>query len=688
MTTPRFSLQQLVGNIKFVGTLAVLVLAISTVALSKTPETGAFLASGLRNIRMGVGTDEWQPPKAPQILGFGLVAEVDGELTSCGKVTDTSTVSLHWQDADEQVTQVESFWVGTVAEPEQTQVAAGEFVTNLTLQEGINAFVVTAVDERGELSQPAESCRITLDTVSPEVTILQPTVSRAGQDVEIEAAITENNLDAATIMITNEAGEVVSAGEMTTTESSTDSAESTHTIATNWQAQTVASGTYQIKVVAKDQANHQAEQTIEIIIDHQAPTSALTMKAAGQGSAGQSATNQDTNLLKNPGLEAGLTDWEIQGDVQLSGLSGSATKPWEGSLVGVLGRSNNSDQVSFLSQDLSAVAGQVKTIGFWYYLNPVAAGAVNTTPTEGMAVFAGEQMVYQQKLSANDAQVGWQYLELDVAAAADPSVTIAYYHDNDSSTGGELYLDGFSVNRSLEIKDITFEVTAQNSTQTVDASDQATAFVAYTTAGNEVITSQPNSLSVTLPTMPDDKQIKYWAVDSVGNREQIRTATVPTITKVSVTANTDQPSNPTDQPSSDVPASDSATPAFSATLQDLGDYQFKLNLENADANDVVDFTIIYRHSDAPENVSAESGVQEAVQGQVTVGNNATEASVDGLYFGTCSSTAGEVCTPHLNVHDILVQLLVTGSNASTAEYEVRYPGLWTTTISENNNASI
>lgn len=694
----RFSLQQLVGNIKFIGTLVVLVLAISLVALRQTPETGAFLASGLRNIRMGVGTDQWQPPMAPQVLGFAVVAEgVESdqsnsdqndqdapELLTCGSVIDAATVELHWQDAENQVTPVESFWVGMAAEPKQTQVSAEQFRAPVILQEGVNEFVVTAVDARDESSQPTE-CRITLDTVAPVVELVKPNAVRANQAVEIEAKITELNTADASIEITNEAGEAVIAGEMVladpsdTTSTTADSTENTQTISTVWSTESMADGSYTIKVLAKDKAGNQAEKVTSIIIDHQAPESTITMNVPGAHDAG---------LFKNAGLEAGLTDWTTQGDVSISGLSGSATKPKEGALSAVLGRSNQNDQVSFLSQDLSAVTGQVKTVGFWYYLNPVAAGAPSATPTEGMSVFVDEEMVHQEWLGTSAQTAAWRYLEIDVAAAADPSITIAYYHDNDSTTGGELYVDSFAVNQPLELKNITVDVTAKNSTQAVDAGDHATAFIAYTLSGNEVVTSQLSTVSLPLTTMPDDQQIRYWAVDSVGNREQAKTTFVPTITKVAAKANAGQPSDQNDDPSDDQPATDSGTPAFSATLNDLGDYRFKLNLENAKPNDQVDFTVVYRHGGDQNDTSAQSGIQEAVQGQVLVGSSATTATADGLYFGTCSSTVGEVCTPHLNVRDILVELLVTGTDATTTEYEVRYPGMWTTTLTENNNANI
>jgi len=88
-------------------------------------------------------------------------------------------------------------------------------------------------------------------------------------------------------------------------------------------------------------------------------------------------------------------------------------------------------------------------------------------------------------------------------------------------------------------------------------------------------------------------------------------------------------------------------------LSSSGENYLKFALIDAQYFDTADYSVLYSRFDE------ESGQQllDALKGQLTLNHQSSQVK-EGIYLGTCSSSEGLVCTPHLNVTDISIEVLL------------------------------
>ena len=643
---PKLQLKNIFSNAKLVITFLVLLGGLATILLQDTERTAAFLSASLKDIGMGVGTDTWQPPQQPQILGV---------TTNCDLVTSEESVTLSWQQPESDTAGIEKYFIGTADNPYFIELNGAVFTTQLSLAEGSSEFQVRAVDDRGKESQPSTVCTVVKDSINPSIELVSPSTNLISDSVAITADVEDSNLEEVKIVVSNDQNQVVS--QSTGTE-------------LNWDVSSLESGEYLISVAATDKAGHVASLEKSITLDLDKPVANIAMNVP----------QLEDTLITNGGFEDGVENWTMQGSFEISGLNSVAAQPNQGVLAAVLGSENQVNQVSLLSTDLNTAtfnttenaaavnnaAQPIETISFWYYLDPTQAVA----ETEGMMVFVGDELVFEDWLTQD--QPVWKYVQADVSDIADKSITVAYYHDEDQTTGGQLYLDGFVANQTFALEDIGFDVSVS------DNRKQATAFVSYTVDGQEVVISTQSQTSFTLSQAPDNAVLTYWAEDEAGNVADQRQLFVPIISQAAF--ETEQTDDLLQAQATD---GEESSTGLAAELLDTGDYSFELVITNLDHPSQGEYTIVYSHGD-----DAQAGsIQEAIQGEFQTGEaeiTASTVTVSDLYFGTCSS-AGEQCSPHQNVRDIMVVVRVIDQAGQTTEYQFEYAGNWVTAISNPTN---
>lgn len=647
----------ILNGFKTLALITVIALSAVVYVTSQTDRTAAFLSTRLDNIKMGVGAGEWMPPEAPQLLTFsvdGSDESIEPETLGCDSVTRQSAVTLSWSPAEVDKGTVKTYFVGSQEDPYAYELDGKTTELNLELAEGTQSYQVIAADNKQTESAPSERCAITLDTVAPEVSFTQPSTQVLGDEVSFELSIDESSELSATELsiIDAETEEVVATADLETT-TENDSTSYTYL----WDSSQQQSGQYVATATVTDAAGNTTTADTSFELDLDAPTSTLSMDVPVSTTSG---------LITNGSFESGLTGWQVEGEISLSGLSQTGTQPQQGSVAAVLGGDAQQNQVTVLSQDLATVTEQVGSIGFWYYLDPVS------NPNEladGMMVFIGEEMVYEDWFSSEQT-VGWKYVSIDTTSTADASISVAYYQDGNESTTGELYLDAFATNQDFSINDISL---------TLEANDQvsdATVVVEYRV--DQVVThlEEQNSLTFQLDTTPDDQLLTYWSYDAVENAENAQTFYLPILTDVTVGGPVEPSPSVTPSPSPLVTPTPSPSPQAtdsgqldpSARIEDQGNNAFTLILENFPQPSEGEYTVVYSHGNGEL-------IQEAVQGTYQVAEGEDLVTVDDLYFGTCSSTAGTVCSPHLNVQDILVEILNI-SQEGRDQYQFSFPGLW------------
>ena len=369
--------------------------------LDQLKATGAFVKVSLPNIKMGVETDEWSPPLAPEILGFTKIEQI-GDITdvsgtdptaaplnnfiACGGATNSGLVTLQWQTTTETTEpNLTGYFVGTAAESHLFQVDAATTSQDLQLAVGVHTIQVVTVNDRNQESEVA-TCDLMVDDVTPNLALnLQPDQLVAG-DFEIVATATEAKLSHYQITIKDFSGQIVLQGSElvepigaspTPADQSPDvAAQSPAEFKLNWSTVNFPEAKFTVEATATDLAGNAGQVTQTVQLDNIAPVSNFTMTIA--------APNEAQTHLTNSSFENDFLAWESQGEVRSATIDDAEIKPIAGQKMMVLGGGTSGqpqiNSISLISQDLQNVdnladsttnsnsANQVQTIGFWYNL--------------------------------------------------------------------------------------------------------------------------------------------------------------------------------------------------------------------------------------------------------------------------------------------------------------------------------
>jgi hypothetical protein len=213
-----------------------------------------------------------------------ITAPVDGLYTNIVQVTVSGTVN-------EEVTSVTVNGTSATLNAGSTPVANTTFTTTLTLVEGINSIVVTAVDKAGNTG--TATINVTLDTIAPQIAVIGPAdgallnngqITFGGSAAEPVTQVTVNGI----------AAQAGSNGGYTL-------------------PVTLVEGSNTLIVTATDRAGNRSTSTITVNLDSIAPSAPLLnpivtpTRFATTTVSGQAEANSTVKLFNNGVLIATLT---------------------------------------------------------------------------------------------------------------------------------------------------------------------------------------------------------------------------------------------------------------------------------------------------------------------------------------------------------------------------------------------
>jgi hypothetical protein len=675
-------------SISIAKIVGLLLLVVSFVGMGSKgfSSTSAFLRAVLEGPSVPVEPGDWTPPTVPQGLQVAVGHEDGGQILSCGDYTNSSQVKITWNANDED--DFDHYMLLIDDGSVQVNVDDSTQYFDSFTDETTRSYSLIAVDAEGLESPAGESCLISYDVSGPEVS-LHTSVNENGvaaDGIKLSAGLSDSNLLSYEFSGVNSVGDEVSGlPELTEAEQNELSAE------VSWDSNAYDDGVYSFKVEAVDAAGNTSQATAQVILDNTAPESAVSVTLQHASSA--------ESVIANSSFESGLDGWNAQGDVTFGTETdqyGVKVNPVDGSKMAGFGVNNSaSSDVSVISQTLDGESTtDVNSIGFWYNM---VAGDIDDN--SGLMVFVGEEMVYQvwaddlAEIETTDIdEDGWKYLVLDVSAVADKSISFTYYRDNSVVNNSVIFIDQVTTNPAAINADSELTITAS------DANTVSQAHYAYTLNGSEKTGAGENPLTFKTENRPDDGKVRYWAVDEVGNTETAKVITlaeeqVETIDVAAIVENNqevDEVAEETEQEtaSSSASTTDEVTEDAeqvlipSATLSQGSDNNIQILLENLTDLIRAEYTLIYSHS-----VEADSDeIQEAVLSGFDIPEDAETATQD-IYLGTCSSSAGTVCVPHLNITAGSLELELSNSAGDLIQLQTVFDGVWVNPVSEQEESN-
>lgn len=655
MSSPRRAIAQAVFK---VSGLVLMVGAVIGMASGGYSKTGAFLNAALEGSSIPVEPGNWTPPMVPRdlkVLSFSLEADpANAQELSCNAVTAADGVKLVWLANDEEDLSHYMLSIQEDGAEEVTQIridkASTEFDDTVEITDGASSvtklYSLVAVDTEELESPVSDTCQITFDRTSPEVSLSTSASSESfvSGNVEIVAELSDSNLFAYELQLLDAASQEVSdfGGSVEVAADST-AATINHTLET----QELEDGNYSLKIIARDTAQNESLAEMSLIVDNTAPESSIT-----------AATNyfdhQEENVQNNS-FEQGLDTWQTSGEVAAvttqSGFSTDVVPQLGSSMALLQNTSEETGSVSVISQDFIG-SDAISSLGFWYYFDVNEAAPDSTS---SMMVFVGDDLVYEFWASELQTDVsGWQYLLLDVSAVEVPSVSISYFSTQPNQS--QLFVDQVMTNPPSLTFDTELTVVAQ------DADEQIVSYAEYQVSGDRRQVEGASPLSFQLEAYPDGGLIEYWSADRAGNVEAKKSLIVVQPNQETVAV--EEPATPDVTPDSEV-----VTPVLS--LLQVENNSIQLSFSNMKSNDAIEYNLVYSH--AADEVS--ESVQEAVLNSLVIDPSATDAQQT-VYLGTCSEAEGVVCVPHLFVTELEVVATVTEDTGTVYQLTENYSAEW------------
>jgi hypothetical protein len=618
----RVNLSKLLGAVPspFIALSLVVVTVAATLNLSSAFSTYVSLAS----VGTSVGqAGDWVAPTVRyQITAgsrtndqFRIDYQVVDEITALQQldvylksVSVDATALEAWENAAQVTDFVTTEASGTI-DVDVTSFADGEYLV-----------AVIATDQEGNTTAfPDEVAQVvTVDTIAPNTPVVSnPTTGgyMTAQDSFVWSEVVPDS-DQETIAYQLS---VTTAGETR----SFDSADAR----IGFDAVQPTNGDHSLNVLACDDVGNCSNPSRETVftVDTVAPTSAARLV--------NNLTFSGANQIANGSFSDGLQNWETRGSLAVieTDLPGNETA--------ALSLRPTNDQPALASTTVAS--SSANQVGFWYRFNQVGE---NTDAS--LLVFADETQVLERWSNQADSSE-WQYLQVDTAGVAMADVTFA----SSGSNGQSVEITGVTTAPAQVVDNPVVTISAED--------DQSTPqlFARYMLNQQQISLSYAASMTFTIAGIPDNGVVEYWAVDAAGNQEavgqlRIARAEIETVTASEETETVeaaDQTAETAPSPSvspSPSPATDEPTIELTVEENDV-----QIEILNAVEYVQADYLLTYEHT-----LESLETIQEALQGSTQI--DADSVTISDLYLGTCSDTDGVVCTPHLSVANILLEITV------------------------------
>lgn len=212
----------------------------------------------------------------------------------------------------------------------------------------------------------------------------------------------------------------------------------------------------------------------------------------------------------NGGFESGLTNWETEGEVNITAADDFVT-PYDGTKMARIGHTDDNGNEIWENKLTQQIQSGAKNLSFYY--NFFSYDSAFDDP--GMIVRLNDYNVFY--LSASDIDSGaspnssgWTQLSFEISQIPDPVLEIIFYSGNteDEFDQSWVYIDDISTAEAVANNGTDFNFTTNEPAQTY-----------YSLDGGPFIPAAPFNLSaVTGSTL-----VRYYSVDAAGNIEGINT---------------------------------------------------------------------------------------------------------------------------------------------------------------------
>ena len=230
-------------------------------------------------------------PDAP--VGLHILDHQGNDL-GCEGFTNNRNITIDW--ADSLDLGFDHFLLDLKDKDSHRSLTSSFYNARVRDIDGYYRYKIRQVDQAGHISNPSVWCGVTLDRISPDVVLTNPTTSLLNGNIEVRGSVTDLNPHHYWLVVTNSEGNnIAGPGVVNETNSFVDK------LLFNWDTTLLDDDDYTIKLEARDSADNKDVGSIDwkiVTVDNTAPTVDLAIDpATPDGDNDWYITNPEITLL-------------------------------------------------------------------------------------------------------------------------------------------------------------------------------------------------------------------------------------------------------------------------------------------------------------------------------------------------------------------------------------------------------